>query len=74
MNDRRQKQTPSEDELYKLPHKTIQNFIKNERRHDELDRLKKIRIQNAVWMRTVLICASFNGLFLLLALIGYIYG
>ena len=67
----RRKAAQKEDaELYDLPKTSIKEFIKSERRHDELARLHEVREQNRVWRNTVIICASFNILLITLAILG----
>jgi len=65
---RRKKAQRAEKELYKLP--DIQSFIEKERRHDELSRLKEVQQQNSVWIRTLMICGSFNIVLIGLAVWG----
>ena len=67
----RRKAVQKEDaELYDLPKTSIKEFIKTERRHDELARLHEVREQNRVWRNTVFVCALFNVLLISLAVWG----
>ena len=71
-SDPPRRKTPAKDEreLYSLPKSTIKEFIKNERRHDELDRLREVRNQKRIWIKTVIFCALLNLGFLTLGVIG----
>lgn len=60
-----------DDELYQYPNKKIRAFIKKERRHDELDRLREVRQQRATWLWTIGFCLLLNLLFVALAVYGW---
>ena len=67
---RRKEKQISDDVLYKLSKKDIRSFIKKERRHDNLSKMRKVKEQNFVWRTTLFICGGLNLIFLLLALWG----
>ncbi len=71
---RRKSGTKSEAELYKLPKSTVDEFIKSERRHDELDRMREVQEQKQTWRRTMFLCGLLNLIFLILAYIGWMNG
>lgn len=60
----------SKEELFKLSRDKIQQFIREERRHDELERLQEVHKQNRVWRNTVLVCGGLIFVFLVLAVVG----
>lgn len=68
--NRRVEETVSEQELYKVSKSSIKDFIKEERRYDELDRLREVQMQSRVWRRTIIFCGLLNILLISLALIG----
>lgn len=69
--DRREKRTVvSDKDLYKISKSSIQEFIKKERRHDELDRLREVQAQSRMWKRTVAFCGFLNLVLISLALWG----
>ena len=73
MTDERRINQPKPDaELYGFPRKTIKEFIKNERRHDELDRLREVRQQRITWLWTVGFCVILNLIFIALAAYGWL--
>lgn len=57
-----------EQDMYKLD--DINEFIKKERRHDELDRLREVRQQKQVWKITLVFCILLNLTLLLVGLSG----
>ena len=57
-----------ESEMYNLS--DINEFIKKERRHDELDRLREVRQQKQVWKITLVFCILLNLTLLLVGLSG----
>lgn len=69
--ERRKNYPMPEEDMYKLS--DIQNFIEKERRHDERSRLNEVQKQKLVWNRVITACVLLNSLFLILALIGYVY-
>ena len=58
-----------EKDLYQL--KDVEQFIKNERRHDELDRLREVQEQSRTWNVTVMFCVLLNIIFIALAIMGW---
>lgn len=68
MIEKRKNYPMTEQEMYKLS--PIDEFIKEEKRHDELDRLNEVRQQKKVWLSVVSVSAIVNSLFLLLAFLG----
>lgn len=69
MIDKRKNPTISDKEMYKLS--PIDEFIKQERRHDELDRLNEVRQQKKVWKTTVRIAEFIVISLLILAYMGW---
>tara|TARA_Y100000588_G_scaffold212932_1_gene226992 strand:- start:120 stop:335 length:216 start_codon:yes stop_codon:yes gene_type:complete len=57
-----------EQDMYKLD--DINEFIKKERRHDELDRLIEVRQQKQIWKITLVFCILLNLTLLLVGLSG----
>ena len=68
--NRRVKPTKADTELYALSKAEIQEFIKQERRHDELSRLNEIHQQKRVWWMTMAFCGALNLALLALAFWG----
>tara|TARA_R110000868_G_scaffold138329_1_gene352340 strand:- start:55143 stop:55373 length:231 start_codon:yes stop_codon:yes gene_type:complete len=68
--NRRVEKTPSEQELYKISKSSIKIFIEEERRFDELDKLREVQMQSRVWKRTVAFCGFLNLILISLALWG----
>ncbi|PPR13304.1 MAG: hypothetical protein CFH43_01098 [Proteobacteria bacterium] len=68
--NRRANKTASDADLYKVSKSSIKEFIKKERRHDELDRLREVQSQARVWRRVVLFCGLLNLLLISLAVWG----
>ena len=68
--NRRANKAASDADLYKVSKSSIKEFIKNERRHDELDRLREVQSQARVWRRGVLFCGLLNLLLISLAVWG----
>lgn len=66
--ERRVEPKKSEKELYGISN--IDSFIEKERRHDELDRLREVREQKQVWLKTVLFCGLLNLVLICLAIWG----
>ncbi len=62
--------TETPDNLYKLPARTIENFMAAERRRDALDHLREVAEQKRVWRLVTGICVAVNVLFLVLAFWG----
>ncbi len=69
-NSRRKSTKKTENELYKLPKSMINEFIKAERRHDELDRLHEVTHQKKVWNRIFIACVLMNLVFVAFAIVG----
>lgn len=72
MNFKKEKRanTPlTESEMFEIS--DINEFIKKERRHDELSRLYEIRQQKKVWEITVFSCGTIILILLFLAYLGY---
>ena len=67
--ERRSNYPTLEKDLYQL--KDVEQFIQNERRHDELDRLREVREQKQVWLKTVLFCGVLNLILIGLAIYGW---
>lgn len=68
--ERRSNYPIPEKELYQL--KDIEKFIEDERRHDELDRLREVQEQKQVWLKTVLFCGALNLILIGLAIYGWV--
>ncbi len=68
--NRRANKSKSDADLYKVSKSSIKEFIKKERRHDELDRLREVQTQASLWKRTVIVCGLINAIFIALAMIG----
>lgn len=67
----RRKAPPVPDKkLYKVSQKDIRDFIKKERRHDELIRLRRVKAQFRVWYVTLGICGGLILIFIFLAILG----
>lgn len=60
--------------LYNLSKKEIKEFIKQERRHDELNRINEVRKQKKIWWMTIIFCAALNIALISIALFGAYYG
>ena len=70
MEERRSDYPMCEKKLYELP--KLDEHIANERRMDELDRLREAREQKRVWLKTVLFCGLLNLVLIALAITGSI--
>ena len=71
-NERRENYPASDKEMYRI--KDIDDFIKKERRHDELDRLQEVREQKKVWRNVMLFCGALNLILIILGLWGVYNG
>jgi len=69
-NSRRETTPVADAELYSLPKASIKEFIKKERRHDELGRLREVQEQKKVWLNTMIFCGVLNLALVGLAIIG----
>lgn len=69
-NEKRSNYPMPESEMYKLD--DINDVIKKERRHDELDRLREVRQQKAVWLKTVLSALALVLVFLSMAIMEHL--
>lgn len=65
--NRRNNNQPSDKELYKTD---VDNFIKQERRRDELERLNEVKEQKSVWIKVITTCGLLNLFLIILACIG----
>ena len=66
--ERRDNYPIPEKELYGI--KDIDDFIEKERRHDELDRIREVRVQKRTWKHIFIACAFMNLVFIALAILG----
>lgn len=69
MIDKRKNPSPTEQELYEL--NPLDDFIKKERRKDELSRLNEVRQQRKVWRNIMLFCGLINLVLIVFAIMGY---
>ncbi|HAG53484.1 MAG TPA: hypothetical protein DCL21_06835 [Alphaproteobacteria bacterium] len=69
-SERRENAPISDTEMYKIPQ--IKEFIKKERRIDELDRLYEVTQQKKVWRNVVFACGVVNLVLFSFALVGYL--
>ncbi len=60
----------SDSELYKLSKKELKEYIKKERRTDEIDRLRDIRRQKRTWNKIFFACLFMNILYIVFAFLG----
>lgn len=68
--NRRVEKTPSKQELYRVSKSSIEEFIDEERRFDELDKLREVQDQKRTYKRTMIYCIFLNLLFVTLAIVG----
>lgn len=66
--ERRKNYPMPEQEMYRL--KKIDDYIKEERRVDEKERLIEVKGQKKVWFRVMMACALMNLALLSLAIVG----
>lgn len=69
MEEKRINASKTEHELYKM--KDINQFILNERRKDELDRLYEVKQQKKVWKATVFSAGTILVILLAFAYYGF---
>lgn len=70
--NRRANKTASDADLYKVSKSSIKKFIKEERRHDELDRLREIQSQKRVWFYIFSACTFVIVALMFSAFLGVI--
>ena len=69
--ERRIQKAKAESELYK--ERNIEDLIDQERREDELDRLRDVLEQKTTWRRVMIFCGVLNLILILLAISGVIW-
>lgn len=68
IKEKRENTPLTESEMYEIS--DINEFIKKERRHDQLDRLHEVKQQKQVWKITLIFCILLNLTLLLVGLSG----
>ncbi len=69
--ERRIQKAKAESELYK--ERNLEDLIDQERREDELDRLRDVLEQKTTWRRVMIFCGILNLILILLAISGVIW-
>ena len=69
--ERRIQKAKAESELYK--ERNLEDLIYQERREDELDRLRDVLEQKTTWRRVMIFCGILNLILILLAISGVIW-
>lgn len=70
-SERRKEKKKQESELYK--ENNLKDLIDQERREDELDRLRDVLEQKTTWRRVMIFCGILNMILILLAISGVIW-